>query len=54
MAKENKNLYVTELGEIVNKIMVDAFSSIVDGDFTANLEFLLDKIEEGTINYKQS
>ncbi|HIQ99447.1 MAG TPA: type I DNA topoisomerase [Candidatus Scybalocola faecavium] len=52
IAKENKNLYVTELGEIVNKIMVEAFSSIVDVGFTANLEFLLDKIEEGTINYK--
>ena len=32
--------------------MVEAFSSIVDVGFTANLEFLLDKIEEGTINYK--
>ncbi len=52
IVKENKNLYVTELGEIVNKIMVDAFSSIVDVGFTANLEFLLDKIEEGTMNYK--
>lgn len=52
IAKENKNLYVTELGEIVNKIMVEAFSSIVDVGFTANLEFLLDKIEEGSINYK--
>ena len=52
VAKENKNLYVTELGEIVNKIMLEAFSSIVDVDFTANLEFLLDNVEEGTINYK--
>ena len=52
IVKENKNLYITELGEIVNKIMVEAFSSIVDVGFTANLEFLLDKIEEGTINYK--
>ena len=32
--------------------MVEAFSSIVDVAFTANLEFLLDKIEEGTISYK--
>ncbi len=52
VAKENKNLYVTELGEIVNKIMVDSFSSLVNVDFTANLEYLLDNIEEGTINYK--
>lgn len=50
--KENKNLYVTELGEAVNNIMVTAFPSIVDVSFTANLELLLDKVEEGTINFK--
>lgn len=50
--KENKNLYVTELGEIVNKIMVKAFPAIVDVSFTENLESLLDKVEEGTVNWK--
>lgn len=52
VAKENKNLYVTELGEIVNKIMMQAFTSIVDVNFTANLEMLLDRIEDGTVNWK--
>ena len=52
VAKENKNLYVTELGEVVNQIMKDAFPSIVDVSFTANMEFLLDKVEEGCVNYK--
>ena len=52
VAKENKNLYVTELGEVVNKIMLEAFPSIVDVTFTANMEFLLDKVEEGSVNYK--
>ena len=52
VAKENKNLYVTELGEVVNQIMKEAFPSIVDVSFTANLEFLLDKVEEGAVNYK--
>jgi DNA topoisomerase-1 len=52
VAKENKNLYVTELGEIVNSIMKTAFSSIVDVNFTANLEMLLDKVEEGSVNWK--
>ncbi len=52
VAKEKKNLYVTELGEIVNEIMNKGFSSIVDVNFTANLEGLLDCIEEGTINWK--
>lgn len=50
--KENKNLYVTELGEIVNNIMKKAFSSIVDVNFTANLEGLLDCIEDGTVPWK--
>lgn len=52
VAKENKNLYVTEIGEVVNNIMKEAFPSIVDVDFTANMEFLLDKVAEGAINYK--
>ncbi len=52
IAKENKNLYVTELGEAVNNIMKAAFTSIVDVNFTANLESLLDCIEDGTINWK--
>lgn len=50
--KENKNLYVTELGEIVNKIMKQAFPSIVDVNFTVNLEALLDGVEDGNINWK--
>ncbi len=52
IAKENKNLYVTELGEAVNSIMKCAFSSIVDVNFTANLESLLDCVEDGTVNWK--
>jgi DNA topoisomerase-1 len=50
--KENKNLYVTELGEAVNNIMKAAFSSIVDVNFTANMESLLDCVEDGTVNWK--
>lgn len=50
--KEQKNLYVTELGEAVNEIMVTAFPAIVDMNFTANLETLFDKIEEGVIDWK--
>ncbi len=52
VVKENKNLYVTELGEAVNSIMTEAFPSIVDEHFTANLESLLDKVEDGEINWK--
>lgn len=52
IVKENKNLYVTELGEVVNHIMREAFPSIVDVNFTANLEILLDSVEEGKANWK--
>ncbi|HEX3021167.1 MAG TPA: type I DNA topoisomerase [Lachnospiraceae bacterium] len=52
VAKENKNLYVTELGEIVNRIMIEAFTSIVDVNFTVNLEMLLDRVEDGSVNWK--
>lgn len=52
IVKEKKNLYVTELGEIVNKIMKEAFPVIVDEHFTANMESLLDSVEEGTVDWK--
>lgn len=50
--KENKNLYVTELGEAVNRIMREAFCSIVDIHFTATMEALLDSVENGEIYWK--
>jgi len=50
--KENKNLYVTELGEAVNGIMKKYFSSIVDPSFTANMEMLLDKVGDGSVKWK--
>ncbi len=52
VAKENRNLYVTELGEVVNHMMKEAFPSIVDVNFTANMEALLDGVEEGSVKWK--
>ncbi len=52
VAKENKNLYVTELGEAVNNIMITAFPAIVDKNFTANIESLLDMVGEGEVSWK--
>ena len=52
VVKENRNLYMTELGEVVNNIMKQAFPSIVDVYFTANMESLLDMVEEGKVNWK--
>ena len=52
VVKEKKNLYVTELGEVVNAIMKESFPYIVDASFTANMESLLDKVEEGSVHWK--
>ena len=52
IVKENKNIYVTEIGEVVNQIMKKSFPSIVDVNFTATMETLLDGVEEGNINWK--
>lgn len=52
IVKEAKNLYVTELGEVVNQIMKESFPTIVDEHFTANMESLLDGVEEGKVNWK--
>ncbi|MBR3646177.1 MAG: type I DNA topoisomerase, partial [Lachnospiraceae bacterium] len=52
ITKEKKNLYVTELGEAVNNVMKTAFPVIVDTSFTANMESLLDSVEEGVIEWK--
>ncbi|MGN0170118.1 MAG: type I DNA topoisomerase [Lachnospiraceae bacterium] len=53
VTKENKNLYVTELGEVVNRIMKEAFSDIVDEAFTAEMEEELDKVAEGSLDWKE-
>ena len=51
VAKENKNLYLTEIGEVVNHIMKQSFPSIVDVNFTANMESLLDGVAEGKVRW---
>lgn len=52
IVKEKKNLYATELGQVVNSMMLSHFSEIVDNDFTANLELLLDGVGEGKTGWK--
>ena len=52
VAKEGRNLYLTELGEVVNNMMKKSFPSIVETDFTANMESLLDMVEEGKVGWK--
>ncbi len=52
IVKEDKNLYMTEMGEVVNSMMMRAFPSIVDPAFTAQMEGLLDGVAEGTVKWK--
>nr|WP_302596170.1 type I DNA topoisomerase [uncultured Cellulosilyticum sp.] len=53
IVKENKNLYITELGEVVNQIMLQYFDEIVDVEFTANMERILDEIAAGNVEWKE-
>ena len=50
ITKENRNLYVTEIGEVVNAIMKESFPTVVDENFTANMESLLDGVADGEVN----
>ena len=52
ITKEQKKLYVTAIGDAVNQSMEQAFPVIIDVNFTANMESLLDKIGEGTVDWK--
>lgn len=50
--RQGKSLCPTELGEVTTKLMIEHFSSIVDEEFSAQMEENLDKIEDGTENWK--
>lgn len=52
LTKEQKNLYVTDLGDVVNEIMEEAFPTIVNVAFTANMESLLDGVADGAVDWK--
>jgi len=46
-----RRFYPTDLGKIVNELLVEHFPNIFDIDFTASMEADLDKVEEGTVNW---
>ncbi len=54
VAKEKKAIFPTELGEIVNDIMKEYFPEIVNISFTAEMEDELDKVEDGSDEWKQA
>lgn len=51
--KDGKNLFATELGEVVNKLMKENFPDIVDVNFTADMERNLDRVAEGGLEWKK-
>ena len=53
LTKENRVLFPTELGQIVNEIMTVHFEDIVCADFTAKMEDDLDKVEHGELEWKE-
>ena len=52
VAKADKKLSPTPLGEVVTGLMMDRFNDIIDVEFTANMESKLDEVEEGKRNWK--
>ena len=51
--KEGRNLFVTELGEAVNGIILQSVPMLADKDFTAEMEEELDKVAEGGTAWKE-
>ncbi len=52
LKNEEKRFYPTEIGRLVSNLLVEHFSSIVDIDFTAQMEESLDSIAEGKKEWK--
>jgi len=51
--RENKRLFPTELGRMINAMMIQYFGPIVDTEFTADLEDQLDEVEDGSKDWHQ-
>ena len=51
--KEGKQLVPTELGKVVNKLLIENFPDIINVEFTAKIENEFDEIAEGKENWKK-
>lgn len=51
--KEQKQLVPTELGKVVNKLLTENFSDIINVEFTANIENQFDNIAEGKEDWRK-
>lgn len=50
---DKKVFYPTELGKLVNDLLIDYFDDVINEEFTANLEEKLDDVAEGTMEWKK-
>ena len=53
ICREDKQFYPTEIGILVNSLLVEYFENIINSEFTADMESKLDEIEEGKIQWKE-
>ena len=53
VAKEKGRLSPTQLGEVTTDVLVKHFSKLLDVQFTARMEELLDEIEEGKVEWQE-
>ena len=53
ITKEGRNIFTTELGEVVNNLMLKSFPDVVDLGFTAQMESSLDEIAEGKLDWHE-
>lgn len=53
VTEKNKSLVITELGQTIIEILVKAFSTLINVEFTKQMECQLDKIAKGEIDYKE-
>lgn len=53
VTRSNKQLVPTQLGRMINDILVDSFPAVVNENFTANMETKLDKVEENSIEWEK-
>ena len=51
--KNQKQLAPTELGKVVNKLLVESFPDIINVEFTANIENQFDEVAEGKEEWKE-
>ena len=49
----NRRLHPTDLGKLVNDLLVEHFGDVMDYDFTAAMEEELDNVEEGRLDWQK-